>query len=533
MNPKIFISYSRREVPFVNSLAADLEDDDFDIWLDFRSLVPGSPWGDQINAAIDNTDVVLIVVSSSSQDSEYVQDEMERVYSLNKRVVLAIFESAKLEKELLACEWVDFRGSYKKALKDLKRVLREPEPVASPAPEEGFKTPAMVWVAFGLSIIVALVSFPAIWTIWIPLRLLTLPKKILTRDFDFYQTQAALLLLPFALFFTNEAVSDAIWKYTANLEWYCLPIVLLLFFVLQTPTLQRWGKPIATSPSFANPYDPDVPNPKSTSFCIEHAPQDAKVANEIANTLLKYGHKQVFEVGGSEVVLVLVSVFYSNTQADPENQIVYPIILQTVDENKISKSLRRIQWIDYRRGVRNLNELAELLPQPERLLKALAIRPMGRQLILPMPVMATVYFWGALAMFNAGACLPYVIQFSDELSDGPALFTLLVVFACLGLFGLIVNFAIRQLVQRKSIVASWWGMFIVTVFLGGILYFQIDLVELFENIIQLDWATDFRGISARQPIELFVYGNIFLGAYLLWSRQDMMNWFPSFNNLKS
>ena len=67
MNPNIFMSYSRREVPFVNYLVDDLEDQGFNVWLDYRSLIPGTPWAEQIDKGIAESEVILLVVSRWDQ----------------------------------------------------------------------------------------------------------------------------------------------------------------------------------------------------------------------------------------------------------------------------------------------------------------------------------------------------------------------------------------------------------------------------------------------------------------------------------
>src|SRR5690348_10359960 len=57
MSKSLFISYSRQEVPFVDILLEELEERKIQTWLDYRSLVPGKPWLEQIISGIDNADV--------------------------------------------------------------------------------------------------------------------------------------------------------------------------------------------------------------------------------------------------------------------------------------------------------------------------------------------------------------------------------------------------------------------------------------------------------------------------------------------
>ena len=69
MTQSVFISYSRRESPFVDALLDELEDRGVEVWLDYHCLVPGKPWLDQIVSGIQASDVMLLVVSKASMAS--------------------------------------------------------------------------------------------------------------------------------------------------------------------------------------------------------------------------------------------------------------------------------------------------------------------------------------------------------------------------------------------------------------------------------------------------------------------------------
>ncbi len=59
----IFMSYSRRELGFVDDLVKKLEGENYNVWLDYRALIPGSPWNVQIDKGLKESDTVLLVVS--------------------------------------------------------------------------------------------------------------------------------------------------------------------------------------------------------------------------------------------------------------------------------------------------------------------------------------------------------------------------------------------------------------------------------------------------------------------------------------
>ena len=262
MTKNIFMSYSRRELGFVDDLVNKLEEKEYTIWLDYRSLVPGKLWEEQIYQGIKNADVVLLVVSKASMSSENVGMEWKRVLEQNKRIILLIFEAVDLPAELEKFEWVDFRGSYKSALQELDRQLQTPTQEEHPAPQTGFKVPLIVWVAFALSVVTAVMSIGALWTLFIPFFLLTLPYRIFKRNFRYLYIEASLIMLPLALYLTSQfTASDNTSYITESLSMASIPVVVALWVVLRSAGMQRWGKPEAIRPYTSDRPMPEYPVP--------------------------------------------------------------------------------------------------------------------------------------------------------------------------------------------------------------------------------------------------------------------------------
>src|SRR3990172_1625843 len=245
MRPKLFISYSRRQTPFVDRLADKLEDNGYSLWLDYQSLVPAKPWLGQIESGLNNADMLLLVVSKESLASDHVKPEWTGALKRKKRIILLIFEAVPLPPELQGCEWVDFRTRYNRSFKQLLNLLENPAPVTTPAPQKGFKAPAQFWVALALSVIVVIGSFPTWWTLFIPYILLPLPWQIYKRSYIFSRVIPALLLLPFFfvvtwgffiaegnIFFELENFANS-WFIPSSLAGWLLAILLL------SPAMQR------------------------------------------------------------------------------------------------------------------------------------------------------------------------------------------------------------------------------------------------------------------------------------------------------
>src|SRR5882762_5912081 len=104
MSSQVFLSYSRHEAPFADSLLNALENRGFKVWMDYHSLTPAKPWVPEIYRAIEEADIVLLVVSRSCMASEFASAEMETAFELNKRIILIIFEAVPLPPWLEQCE---------------------------------------------------------------------------------------------------------------------------------------------------------------------------------------------------------------------------------------------------------------------------------------------------------------------------------------------------------------------------------------------------------------------------------------------
>ena len=72
---QVFISYSRKDISFVEQLVADLRNTGLDVWYDVSSLRGGSRWRIEIENAIKNSQFFIVVLSPDSMASEWVERE--------------------------------------------------------------------------------------------------------------------------------------------------------------------------------------------------------------------------------------------------------------------------------------------------------------------------------------------------------------------------------------------------------------------------------------------------------------------------
>jgi hypothetical protein len=125
---QVFISYSRKDLPFVETLVSDLKDMGMDVWYDLSGLEGGSRWGVEIRKAIKNSDYVIVVLSPDSVESEWV--EREYLFSSNekKKILPILYRECELPLSFLNLNYVDARGeNYSRNIEKIKRfVNREP-----------------------------------------------------------------------------------------------------------------------------------------------------------------------------------------------------------------------------------------------------------------------------------------------------------------------------------------------------------------------------------------------------------------------
>jgi hypothetical protein len=516
MKPNVFMSYSRREVGFVDQLTSRLEAEGFRVWLDYRSLIPGSPWKEQIEKGLDESEVILLVVSKESIASKYVELEWRRVIQEeDKRIILVIFEAVDLPEVLEKYEWVDFRGNFEAGIEELVGQLEAPVEEEHPVPETGFKVPGVVWWAFLLSLATAVMSLFSLWSLFIPFFLLPLPYRIFKRDFNISQVQAALWMLPVALMLTSLAADPVLaedYDPAYSISFFAFLVAPILIFVLRSKGMQRWGKPQASLVKFAGLYEPEILQPEPVSFFIDHAPQDRRIAEEMRRTFEAYGHSQATDIASAGAVFALLSEFKTDTQADPEHQTVFPVMIQTcIPAERLSK----VQWIDFRRGVRNLDAMAKLLPEPAKLLKALGVRPMGEQLTLPPIIMGMYYFLTLLGIFILGSVFKSIWEFPENL-----IITAVPVFVFLTLIGVLLFFLIRALVNRKGRLAGFVNFSIALVVFGVLAFLQ--------TVVPVSMLPDDNfSLADAYPLFAYAIGMTVMLIFLAFRYKDVRRWFPA------
>lgn len=119
-----FISYSRRQLYFAESLALHLQNEGLDIWFDLQELQAGTVWADGLKRGVGEASQMVLVVSQAALDSPYTQEEWKTFITRGNRPVLVIFEPVELPEMLKGMPTFDLRAGFKPKVKALAAYLQ-------------------------------------------------------------------------------------------------------------------------------------------------------------------------------------------------------------------------------------------------------------------------------------------------------------------------------------------------------------------------------------------------------------------------
>ena len=111
--PDVFISYSRRDLEFVNRLHTSLVASGKDVWVDWQDILPTAEWLEEVFEGVESSDNFLFVISPDSLTSEVCAKELGHALEQRKRLVPVLHrdaDSQPVPEALAARNWTFFRG---------------------------------------------------------------------------------------------------------------------------------------------------------------------------------------------------------------------------------------------------------------------------------------------------------------------------------------------------------------------------------------------------------------------------------------
>jgi hypothetical protein len=420
-----FISYSRRQLFFAESLALHLGNQGVDIWFDLQQLEAGADWSIQLKEGIENAERMVLVVSQASLESHYTRAEWETHLNQGKSLILAIFEPVDLPEILEGLPTLDFCAKFDEKITQLARFLQGDgsflnEPVC---PKNKLNIPSR----FPSDISLVLLAF---WTPFLSLLVATLNLVIQIGWVDFFKPPeikftflivAGVAVIGIFQFLKHKldhvglkrwmigslALQAVIGLFAYLLKtdidnqtvpltingWLFLMLPLLLlsgmtfyvyvFTLRRSPEVLRWfgsgqadqkhrrriHQPLVESANLALVLD-RISAIAPIKYALHNDSADKPLARRIKRAFTRVGHTLVKDpVQASHHVAIITSrssqAWVQNITATYRHKLVF-VIGSTIDFKKSLSETGQYQWIDFRSGDKKVIEImARSIENPE------------------------------------------------------------------------------------------------------------------------------------------------------------------------
>lgn len=132
---QVFISYSRKDITFVDRLAADLKNAGIDVWYDVSGIAGGDRWRMEIENALRSSQYVIVVLSPDAIASEWVEREFLFSSNLKRKIIPLMHRPCELPLNYVDLNYIDVQGeNYQRNFPDLLQALTiDPTKVSLPA----------------------------------------------------------------------------------------------------------------------------------------------------------------------------------------------------------------------------------------------------------------------------------------------------------------------------------------------------------------------------------------------------------------
>ena len=122
----VFISYSRKDKAFVQTLHNAIVTDGRDTWVDWEGIPLTADWWLEIQEGIEGADTFVFIISPDSAASKVCKQELEHATELNKRIVPIVHrETEDVPEELRHLNWIFCRttDNFDSAYQNLMQAM--------------------------------------------------------------------------------------------------------------------------------------------------------------------------------------------------------------------------------------------------------------------------------------------------------------------------------------------------------------------------------------------------------------------------
>jgi hypothetical protein len=398
----IFLSYSRQQLYFAESVALHLQRAGLEVWFDLQRLGPGVNWSTALEEGYSGCEKLILIASQAALDSPYVQDEWKTAQQKGCEVILVLTEAVDLPEALRACPVYDARTRFDPAIRSLIMYLRGEAPARhDPLPRRSWfplslKMPFDVWLTIfvllmpGLSALVTLIAgLPALGDLGILVYSL----------YGFIFVILVILVLTTVQFWRHKYSHEVLRRFRWNLFWMqlgaslaCgllaymgasanvpaatigylfLPLPLVnLYWALwvwkRSPDILRWfpsgladqtmrerihGK-LLPSQGQALPAEEAVLSTIPVRYTLHAHAADKAIVRLIDSVFKKAGHQDVESEADTHLILVTNRTskqWLLNLDQTLPGKIIYILGTPITNCPELEPAFER-QWVDFRKG---------------------------------------------------------------------------------------------------------------------------------------------------------------------------------------
>jgi tetratricopeptide (TPR) repeat protein len=121
---RAFISYSRTNKEFATKLTKGLRSAGYPVWFDLFDIPTGSRWDDEVEKALRECSIFMIILTPASIASENVKDEIGYAIDHGKRILPILLEQCEVPLRLRRFQYVDFTAkNFEEGLESAKELL--------------------------------------------------------------------------------------------------------------------------------------------------------------------------------------------------------------------------------------------------------------------------------------------------------------------------------------------------------------------------------------------------------------------------
>jgi hypothetical protein len=126
----VFVSYASQDTAVAHAVVENLEQSGLKCWIAPRDVKPGSQYADEIVPAINDANVLVLVLSEHTVSSPHVGREVERAASKRRGIIVLRTDAAPLTRSfeyfLSESQWIDVSAlGMPGALTKLTQAVRQ------------------------------------------------------------------------------------------------------------------------------------------------------------------------------------------------------------------------------------------------------------------------------------------------------------------------------------------------------------------------------------------------------------------------